>query len=304
MLVHRPQGRLAAHVECIWAMERGALPHARERMVATGCADIVVPLLQDAIIRHADETAPATSFRGAIVQGAHDRYAVRGTGGASSVVGVHFRAGGAAAFFGRALPDLRNRTVLLEDLWGREARTLRERLQAEATLEARVNRMVTWLLARLDLAATVPAAVSFALDAFARDPSDASVEPIREATGLGAARFIRHFEDAVGLTPKRYARVLRFNALLPSLARQGPRDWAEVAVEAGYFDQSHLIHDFKRLAGVTPAAYKPVSPHQPTHIALAPNLRHPGEGRDPLLEVSECSRSGSRPPPTAVRERF
>lgn len=267
MLVHRPRERLAAHVDCIWALERDALPHSRERMVATGSADIVVPLLQESIIRHPDEAGPAMHFRGAIVQGAHDRYAVRGTGGASSVAGVHFKPGGAAAFFGGALREIRNRAELLEDLWGREVCTMRERLQAATTLQARVLLLEAWLLSRLDAAAGVHAAVTFALDAFALDPNT-SIDSVRQSTGLGAARFIRHFEDAVGLTPKRYARVLRFNALLPRLVRQGPRDWADVAAQAGYFDQSHLVHEFKRLAGVTPGGYAPVSPEQPTHLAL------------------------------------
>lgn len=274
MHVHRPQGRLAAHVDCIWAMEREALPHSRERMVATGSVDIVVPLLQDTCIRHADEAAPATHFRGAIVQGAHDRYAVRGTGGASSVAGVHFKAGGAAAFFGGALREIRNRTELLEDLWGREACTMRERLQAAPTLRARVGLLEAWLLSRLDATAGVHEAVNFALDAFARNPNT-SIDSVRQSTGLGASGFIRRFEEAVGLTPKRYARVLRFNALLPRLVRQGPRDWADLAAQAGYFDQSHLVHEFKRLAGVTPGGYAPVSPEQPTHLALPEEASRP-----------------------------
>jgi len=90
---------------------------------------------------------------------------------------------------------------------------------------------------------------------------------VQRASGCGPARFIARFEQAVGLTPKRYARVLRFHALIEGLARQAPEDWAQIAAEAGYADQSHLIHEFKRLAGMLPTAYRAVAPDQPTHVA-------------------------------------
>jgi AraC-like DNA-binding protein len=126
------------------------------------------------------------------------------------------------------------------------------------------------LLQRLRDAPAADPVVRFALDAFRADPARALIEPVQRATGCTPAQFIRRFEQAVGLTPKRYTRVLRLGALLPTLARCGPRDWAQLAAQAGYYDQSHLIHEFRRLAGITPGAYAPVGPEQPTHVALAP----------------------------------
>jgi len=107
-----------------------------------------------------------------------------------------------------------------------------------------------------------------------RSRPSGAIRPARGWAGaarqrLHAAQFIRRFEQAVGLTPKRYARVLRFGVLLPSLARCGPRDWARIAAGAGYFDQSHLIREFRQLSGMAPGAYAPVQADQPTHVALA-----------------------------------
>jgi AraC-like DNA-binding protein len=204
------------------------------------------------------------------VQGPFDRFGVRGTEGPSAVVGVHFKPAGAAAFFGGALPALRNRTELLEDLWGPSARELRERLQAAASPQRALQLLHEHLLQRLrDAAPPDPLAV-LALGAFARDPARARVGPVQRQSGCTPAQFIRRFEQAVGLTPKRFARVLRFGVLLPSLARCGPRDWAQIAAGAGYFDQSHLIREFRQLAGMAPGAYAPVQADQPTHVALAP----------------------------------
>lgn len=268
-LQQRPAPPLALHVDCLWYSERGALPHTRERSLPTGCADIVVPLLQEALIRYDDASSPlARRLRGAIVQGPSDRFGVRGTEGPSAVVGVHFTPVGAAAFLGGALPELRHRTELLEDLWGPAARELRERLQAAASPQDTLRRLQHILLQRLAGTAPPDPLARFAIEAFRHDPARARVEPVQRASGCPPAQFIRRFEQAVGLTPKRYARVLRFATLLPALALCGPRDWAQLAAGAGYADQSHLIHEFRRMAGMAPAAYRPVSADRPAHVPL------------------------------------
>ncbi|HVK31928.1 MAG TPA: helix-turn-helix domain-containing protein [Burkholderiaceae bacterium] len=270
LLRQRPSAPLAPYVDCLWYSERGALPHTRERSLPTGCADIVVPLLQDHLIRYdSEQDRRARQLRGAIVQGPSDRFGVRGTEGPSVVIGVHFTPGGAAAFFGDALPGLRNRTELLEDLWGPAARALRDRLQAAPSPQRALQLLHEHLLRRLADAAPPDPLAAFAIAAFRRDPARARVEPVQRASGCTPAQFIRRFEQAVGLTPKRYARVLRFGALLPSLVRCGPRDWAQLAAGAGYFDQSHLIREFRQLAGMAPGTYAPVQADQPTHVALA-----------------------------------
>ncbi|RZA19222.1 MAG: AraC family transcriptional regulator [Lysobacteraceae bacterium] len=265
-----PSPRLAPYVDVLWYSERGALPHLRERSLPSGCADIVVPLLQDHLIRYdSEDDTQARRLRGAIVQGAADRFSVRGTQGPSAVVGVHFKPGGAAAFLGGALPELRNRTELLEDLWGAAACELRERLQEAASPQLALRLLDSLLTQRLAGSAPQDPLVAAALAAFQRDPASARVAPVLGASGCSTARFIHRFEQTVGLTPKRYARVLRFGVMLPSLMRAGPRDWAEVAASAGYFDQSHLIREFRHFAGMAPGAYVPVSADQPAHVALA-----------------------------------
>jgi AraC-like DNA-binding protein len=274
LLTRRPIAPLASFVDTLWASERSALAHARELNLPTGRVDIVIPLReQQALTRFTgtDDVA-GERFHGGVIQGAQDRMHQRDTQEASSVVGVHFKPGGAAAFFGGALPELRNRTVLLADVWGPSAQVLREELQATPGPHAKLLRLEAYLLARLRHAAPADAMVLAALQALAQQPAAAAIEPVQRASGCGPTRFIARFEKTVGLTPKRYARVLRFHALIEGLARDTPSDWAQLAIEAGYADQSHLIHEFKRLAGITPAAYRAVAPDHPTHVAVGEKI--------------------------------
>lgn len=274
----RPVAPLAAFVDTLWASERAALPHARERNLPTGCVDIVIPLLDGQRITRftgIDDLA-GDSFGGGVVQGAQDRSHQRETHGASAVVGVHFKPGGAAVFFGGALPELRNRTVPLDALWGPGARYLREELQTTIGLQARLQRLESYLMARLQQAAPADAMASAALHVLGQQPAAALIEPVQRASGCSPTQFIARFEQTVGLTPKRYARVLRFHALIQRVALRRPDDWAQAAVEAGYADQSHLIHEFKRLAGITPSGYLPIAPDHPTHVAVIEKIYKTG----------------------------
>ncbi|MBC7994795.1 MAG: AraC family transcriptional regulator [Rhizobacter sp.] len=274
LISRRPMAPLASFVDTLWASERGAMPHAREANLPTGRVDIVIPLLdRQAITRFtAAGDVQGQRFHGAVAQGAQDRVHLRDTQMASSVVGVHFKPGGAAAFFGGALPELHNRTVLLDDLWGPSARVLRQELQDTQGLHARLLRLEAYLIARLQRATPVDVMVITALHTLAQQPHAALIEPLQRASGCGPTQFIHRFERTVGLTPKRYARVLRFHALIQTLGLGPPKDWAMTAAEAGYADQSHLIHEFKRLAGVTPSAYRAVAPDHPTHMVVGEKI--------------------------------
>lgn len=265
----RPPAPLSAFVESLWYSARGALPHTRERSLPTGCAHIVIPLLQDHLIRYDNvNDLRACRLRGPVVQGPSDRFGVRGTEGPSAVIGVQFKPGGAAAFFGGALPHLRNRTELLQDLWGGAAHELQEQLRVASSPQRALLHLQGHLMRRLQKAAPPDLLAMRAIAAFGQDPALARVQPVQQTAGCMPAQFIRRFEATVGLTPKRYARVLRFGTLLPSLVRCGPRDWADVAAGAGYFDQSHLIREFRQMAGMSPGQYAPVHADMPTHVAL------------------------------------
>jgi AraC-like DNA-binding protein len=276
MLLRRtPVPPLDRYVETVWASERGALPHPRERNLPSGRADLVIALRQEHLSRHAgiDDRA-GVRLLGAVFQGPQERCFLRATDAPSSVVGVHFRAGGAAAFAGVAPAELANRSVALHELWGSAAHQLREQLQALPSALQRLDRLEQALLARLQrsqVAAAAPAAVdaalAWAITRFDARPSVARVEPVRAALGWSAPQFITRFHAAVGLTPKRYCRVRRFQAVLGCIAQGRDIDWAGLALDGGYSDQAHFNREFRAFSGLTPSRYRPVAPDQASHVA-------------------------------------
>lgn len=272
LLRHTPAPPLDAFVDVLWASERGAMPHARERNLPTGRADLIIALRQTHLNRFASaDELQGRRFAGGIVQAPQQGPFFRETGEPSSVVGVHFRAGGAAALFGVPLTEL-STPATPDELWGNEAAALRDRLQALHGAAARLHHLEAWLLSRLHRAPqhAADAPIAWALRAF-EGSVPRSVAEVRSALGWSPKRFIAEFSQRVGLTPKRYLRIARFQRIVQIAARcrtlGEPIDWAALALAEGHADQAHLVREFRSFSGLTPTAYHPLAPDQASHTA-------------------------------------
>ncbi len=230
--------------------------HARGRILPHGTIELKVNLCEDEIRIH-DPTRPDRCRRhsGTVVSGAYGGFFVTDHAQHASIVGVHFRPGGAFPFLGVPAGELADTHVDLEALWGRPAAELRERLCAAATPAERFSLLEQTLAARLDRATGRHGAVPVALDAFEQTGTSVRVRDVARRVGLSQRRLIQVFAAEVGLTPKLYGRVRRFQRAL-ALVRGAPApDWARVAAECWYFDQSHLIRDFRAFSGLTPEEF-------------------------------------------------
>lgn len=265
----RPRGVLAAYVETLWASRREALPHRLEWLLPSGCADLVIPLHDDALLR-----VPAgriERLRGGVFEGAADAARLRATGGEADVVGAHFKPGGASALFGGAAIDASGQSIALADFPG-NWHDLRDRLLAEAEPAARLA-LLESSLDELAIRAAPDPMIHRVVKTLHGATGPLRIADLRALTGLGATRFIARFHASVGLTPKRYARVLRFGWALEQLALPPVPALAEIALSAGYTDQSHFTNDFRRLAGVSPTEYQPASPSRLRHLPVRKNLQ-------------------------------
>lgn len=99
-----------------------------------------------------------------------------------------------------------------------------------------------------------------------------SIAVTTERVGLSSRRFIELFRRQVGLTPKVFCRVRRFQQVLERVHREevhrGDMEWAQVALACGYYDQSHFIHDFRSFSGLTPCEYRAAATPHLNHVPL------------------------------------
>lgn len=229
--------------------------HNRVRILPTGTIELVINLSEDEVrIFDGDQPEQRRRLPGIVLSGAYAGALDIDPMRHASMLGVHFRPGGAFRFFGAAIGELANRHLPLEVLWGRGAVELRERLCCAKSSGRRFQILEKALLARLTWAAEHPA-VSLALNIFGPAGVGDSVRAAAKRVGLSERRFIQLFTAHVGLTPKLFCRVLRFQHARKVLGPSSTPNWTQLAVTCGYYDQSHLIRDFQQFAGLCPTEY-------------------------------------------------
>src|SRR5262249_58525693 len=86
-------------------------------------------------------------------------------------------------------------------------------------------------------------------------PDIRSVLDVAREAGLSRRRFAQLFREQVGLTPKLYCRLCRFQGVLRQISLSAPVDWADLALAGGYCDQAHLANEFRHFSGISPSAY-------------------------------------------------
>lgn len=250
---HKPPPPLSDCVDWLWFYE-GLFPlHRRERVLPDGSVELIINLREeprhvfDPISQH-----PLHDFRGSWISGPHSRFIVIDTAPDSSMIGAHFKPGGATAILGIPASDLHNQVVHLSALLEGASGGLRDQLLEAATAERKFKVLEGWLVERwLKRPQSYPA-IRYALNRFTSCPDQVTVSQVTREIGLSRRHFIQRFTDQVGLPPKLFCRVRRFQRAVNGLKRDLNLSWAAVAVEGGYYDQSHFIHDFQEFCGLTP----------------------------------------------------
>jgi AraC-like DNA-binding protein len=171
----------------------------------------------------------------------------------NALLGVAFTARGTFPWLGERMDSLSDRIIALADALGDGALRLRERLLNTSSLEARFRCAERWLIARLKPRTIVHPAVRWAVDRIAATGGRMPIEELATQTGFTRKHLGNLFQQQVGLSPKALARVHRFRGALALLDRgDGQVPWAELAEACGYYDQSHLINEFRRFTGLSP----------------------------------------------------
>ncbi len=247
-----PSGPLGRLVESIW-YARGTVPYTRERIAPTG-STVAVFVLGDPIEQTPSDGEGETlvADRGFLI-GPHDRPTVNEPTGETFAVGIVTTPVGCEAVFGIAPDSVRGLAVDIEGAWpaavelGIELRACREPDEMLELIEARLNETCGPTGPGVDRCAA-------AIELLEREPTR-PIADVAEELGITHGHLDREFTRIVGLTPRSLARLLRMRALLKRLDIRSGIDWSEHATELGWFDQAHLIRDFKRHTGVTPSQY-------------------------------------------------
>jgi AraC-like DNA-binding protein len=204
------------------------------------------------------EAGSPTRTLGAFVVGNQSASSLTGVRGHQLGVQVDLTPSGALALFGD-VEDLNDAVIPLDEALGARWTRLVEQLSETPSWEARMQLLDETL--GCDDAPTLSSEVAWLCRKLQATKGQARVEPLMDETGWSRRHVTARFRRQLGVSPKAYARLLRFDHASSLLGELAPgRTLADVAMEAGYYDQSHLTRDFVALAGMTPGAYAAAVP--------------------------------------------
>lgn len=253
---YKPRPPLSKFVDNFWLYEGYETEHKIERILPTGTLELVINLRQNELLFHDDERPETCArFSGAVVSGAQGRSLAPNTPEEVCLIGVHFKPGGAFPFLGLPAGDLADTHVELESIWGLSASELRERLCEVRTSAGRFQLLHEALLGRLCQGVEQHYAVSASLEMFRKNQAGPKVREAAKYLGLSQRRFIQCFKAEVGITPKLFSRIQRFQQTRTLIQQNPSPDWATLALDLGYCDQSHLIREFLEFSGLSPTDY-------------------------------------------------
>lgn len=249
----QPSPALRPFVDRLWLLEGSPETIADDPVLPDGHAEIIVHAGEPFAEVAADGSARTQGrllFSGQLSRAVRLR-----PHGASRVVGARLRSHAAFAFCRVPQQHLTDRIVDLRDIHQRLARVLQDDVVGRETREGLVSAF-DCALRRMAPSSADTSATVWAVNLALKRQGLVRVDELARAVDLSPRQLERVFRDRVGLAPKQFLRVVRFQEVLGAI-RQGsePRRWADVAVACGYYDQAHFIHDFKAFTGQSPGEW-------------------------------------------------
>ena len=245
----RPGALVGQYVEFYWILQHSSPAASIQRIIPDGRAAMILNVGN-----------PFESLRNGIWESQPECFLIgQITGplllrpsGAARMLGIQFRPHGVAKLFKLPMSELTDSTVALEDLSRNLFRQL-ERVRDLSSLEQAAAALDSILHGIAAARRDADDAISYAVKAIESARGLISIGSLAERLGWSTRQLQRRFKSAVGVSPKLFSRMQRFQRVFCAMENVAP-DWVNAAVHCGYYDQAHLIRDFREFTGKTPTA--------------------------------------------------
>lgn len=250
-----PGTRLLPFINSYWCLSSTVAVDLCDRTLPDGCQEIVFNI--NCQVKRSDNgkdffTNPPVELIGQMTRA----YEIK-TQGKQIYFGVKFYPHSFAVFTNQSIQDLCDQSIDLRLLFCPAFVELYEAILAKPEFEFFVSAMEAYLNRRLLDHRTKSSAyqmMDYAVKKMFMSSQENSLQGLHTELGISKRHLLNMFKHYTGLSPKQLARMIRFQSCLKGLQSSLPL--SQIAVESGYYDQAHLHHDFKDLAGVTPTAWQ------------------------------------------------
>jgi AraC-like DNA-binding protein len=247
----QPIAPLTPFVECFWTLENdaGVAAAEPERLLPDGCAELILNF-GDRFQEHQDNGQKKRQPRHLLVGQMTQPVLITPTGSVQ-LLGIRFHPGGTLPFFRMPMRELTNRVTDLEALAREFQGELLRRVEGALTLPLKVAAVEALLIERVRFT-RYDARLGSLVKKIVQSCGQVSVESLASEAGFSSRQLERRFLMEVGIGPKLLCRILRFQQIFRAVERND-EGWAAIAADCGYYDQAHLIRDFREFARQTPS---------------------------------------------------
>lgn len=255
----KPVPLLAGWIDMLWMCENYRPGHRVEFKLPDASLAWIINLKEDRIrVFEYQRPDRSVTLPGSIIAGPQTAYYYLDTECQECCLGIQFKPGGASPFLGNLVGELKDVDMPLKDGLGRRLPVdeLRERLLEACGAEQRFQLVEQYLMRCLEKTILTPKghpAVAYALQLFKQRPAAApAIHEIADLANLSTERFIRVFKDEIGMTPKSFGSIARFQQALRMIRKDRIIPTIDMALSCGYYDQSHFYREFRKYANMTP----------------------------------------------------
>lgn len=231
------------YIYCYWVLWSEAALHSSfaYQIVSDGCVDLLIncTAFERLIVAGTTNTATNVEFNGNV-----------------EYFGIRFLPGCFHYFFPLPLKDVANKMVPCQDVWGNHLNELESRLFSARSTQERIDIAESYLLRLLVANNPIPDRRFWTiLEQMYQQYGNISIER-NPANKISPRQLRRLFGRYIGISPKTFARIVRFQSVLRAMKREPKKKWGTLYIDFGYYDQAHFIHEFKDFFGLPPMSVK------------------------------------------------
>lgn len=254
--VHIPVFPLNQFIDFFYYYEGFNPKHNIDRFLPDGEVQLILDLTEDPkYIYHNETLQEIQTCKKAWFSGFRTEPITIPSGRNSEMIIVQFKRGKAYPFINVPMNMLTNSVVDAELVMGKETMELREMIMEAPEPTMKLQLLEKQLYKCYHKSLTVNPFVDFAVKQIATSPNQYSINTIAKKAGYSQKHIIDLFKRQVGVSPKKFLKIVRFQNAINQIDLKINFDWTSIVYECGYYDQSHFISDFKQFSGFTPSAY-------------------------------------------------
>ncbi len=258
-MIHKlrfPELPLSQFVENFWLVEGFSADYTREKILPDGAIELIIDLDTEPKSIFDDEASDrCRTVKKAWISGERTGYIVIGAHRNQSMVGIRFRPGGAYPFFRFPISELSESVTELDLIWGGLVDEIRDQLLSIESHDEKLATLEAFLLARAQRSLEANRLIAFAVHQLQYSPQFLAIRDLANTIGITQKHLISQFEKVVGLRPKSFARVCKFQKVVNLIEQQDAIEWSAIANDCGYYDQAHFIKEFQNFSGLNPSTY-------------------------------------------------